>query len=395
MKPRTPTITGHLERMARHTPAGRNASIIAGVLLAVSYPLLSLIPQSLPAPLIQPAFILFWTLLGLASMRAVRGSPLLTSAKSLGRIPLLAGFTYIVVYAILGGLLVGFGYNALSFTPLSIALNTAWILSMAYGVEMTRLYMIEKTGRPLAAVMASSILFTLVLVPLYAIPEITGPGDIARLLGSRFNTFTILLLSGILTLAGGAQAGIAFHATARLGTTLLPILPNLNWIQEVFVALITLAVIYASISRIFGSSNGRGGGTGSVVAGTILVALIWLSQGLVGYYMVVVTSGSMTPGIQVGDVAVAREVESPEDLEIGDIVLYERSDGKLVLHRIVDTTRDSQGSTLYITKGDANPEPDPDPVAYKSIVGELLFTVPKAGYPSIIIKEAILGGIGR
>ncbi len=395
MKPRTPTITGHLARLTRHTPASMNASIIAGALLAASYPLLSLIPQSLPAPLIQPAFIIFWTLLGLASMRAVRGSPLLSGARSLGRIPLLAGFTYIVVYTILGGLLVGFGYNALSFTPLSIALNTAWILSMAYGVEMARLYMIDKTGRPLAAVMVTSILFTLVLVPLYAVPEAKGPSDIAKMLGSRFNTFTILLLSGILALAGGAQAGIAFHATARLGTTLLPILPNLNWIQEVFVALITLAVIYASISRLVdGSSGGNGGGVGSVVVGTILVALIWLSQGLVGYYMVVVTSGSMTPGIQVGDVAVAREVGSPGDLEIGDVVLYERSDGKLVLHRIVDTMQDDKGRTLYITKGDANPEPDPDPVGYKSIVGKLLFTVPKAGYPSIIIKEAIFGGIG-
>lgn len=95
---------------------------------------------------------------------------------------------------------------------------------------------------------------------------------------------------------------------------------------------------------------------------------------------VAITSASMSPSINIGDVV----VYSPHDgvgLEPGTVVTFQPDGGgSLITHRIVSF---DAASNTYLTKGDANLEADSTPVRPDQIKGVGWQLVPWAGYPSV------------
>ena len=100
------------------------------------------------------------------------------------------------------------------------------------------------------------------------------------------------------------------------------------------------------------------------------------------YQIKVVQSGSMEPSIKVGSVVVVKPSES---YEAGDVITYEggfrdERGGRIpVTHRIVEKKTEG-GSLAYVTKGDANDDPDNRVVRERQIIGKVLFDVPYMGY---------------
>ena len=100
------------------------------------------------------------------------------------------------------------------------------------------------------------------------------------------------------------------------------------------------------------------------------------------YQIKMVESGSMEPTIKVGSVVVVKPADA---YHAGDIITYEggfRAENGTpipVTHRIVEE-RVEGGSTVYITKGDANDDPDNRAVRRRQIIGKVLFDVPYMGY---------------
>ncbi len=88
---------------------------------------------------------------------------------------------------------------------------------------------------------------------------------------------------------------------------------------------------------------------------------------------VVITSGSMAPLIDVGDVVAT--VAPDDELDDGAIITYTRN-GSRVTHRLLGI----EGG-LATTMGDANASPDSMPVPVASIEGQLRLVVPFAGLP--------------
>ncbi len=99
---------------------------------------------------------------------------------------------------------------------------------------------------------------------------------------------------------------------------------------------------------------------------------------IAGYRPVVVLSGSMEPAFQVGSVIYYKETPFSR-IEAGDPITFRAGGGEaLVTHRVVEKQEISQA---FITKGDANPSEDPNPVAYENVVGKAAsFCIPYAGY---------------
>ena len=87
----------------------------------------------------------------------------------------------------------------------------------------------------------------------------------------------------------------------------------------------------------------------------------------------------MAPSIKAGSVAVSKP-SSPQQLAVGDVIARRpSSDSPPVLHRIVEiTTVDGQPS--FVTQGDANGAPDPNPVTFDEPGDKVVYTVPYAGY---------------
>jgi len=63
---------------------------------------------------------------------------------------------------------------------------------------------------------------------------------------------------------------------------------------------------------------------------------------------------SMEPLFKAGDLVI---LQKPNDLKIGDVIVYKKNDGALVIHRIIDIAY-CQNGVFYIVQGDNNPVPD-------------------------------------
>ena len=96
----------------------------------------------------------------------------------------------------------------------------------------------------------------------------------------------------------------------------------------------------------------------------------------------VVTSGSMTPALQPGDLVIAQPPDTT--LNNGTVAVF-RTDNpdRLVTHRITTTNPDG----TYTTKGDANPQPDSTPLDTDHIVGTGRLRIPYLGTPLLWLRN--------
>ena len=106
-----------------------------------------------------------------------------------------------------------------------------------------------------------------------------------------------------------------------------------------------------------------------------------------------VSSGSMVPTLNVGDLIVVRGVE-PQLVSVGQIIVFHspRDRDMLIVHRVVGVN--SQGGRLYFeTKGDNNPTRDswsPYPgVPETYLVGVVIGKVAYLGYVILALKEPL------
>lgn len=88
-------------------------------------------------------------------------------------------------------------------------------------------------------------------------------------------------------------------------------------------------------------------------------------------------SGSMSPDIPTGALALARTVPAAE-VAVGDVVSVPRADGVRVTHRVVETDDAGGASRSLVLKGDANPVTDPEPVVVAE-ADRVFWSTPRLG----------------
>ncbi|MBJ7290917.1 signal peptidase I, partial [Williamsia sp.] len=117
--------------------------------------------------------------------------------------------------------------------------------------------------------------------------------------------------------------------------------------------------------------------TVGAIAGLLCVvtAIVGVSFGL---SPLVFRSESMSPEIDVGDVAIARSVPA-SDVSVGDIVSVSRADGTRITHRVVSVDSRVGNSTTMTLRGDANNVVDSAPYTVTT-VDRVVFDIPKLGY---------------
>ncbi len=95
-----------------------------------------------------------------------------------------------------------------------------------------------------------------------------------------------------------------------------------------------------------------------------------------GYDIYFVRSESMKPTLNLGDMIITGPIGSPFNREIvpGTIITFKGDKGP-VTHRALSISENS-----IITKGDANEDPDVNPVPVSSVIGAYIFKVPYVGY---------------
>ncbi len=108
--------------------------------------------------------------------------------------------------------------------------------------------------------------------------------------------------------------------------------------------------------------------------------------------LVVVTSESMVPALQPGDLLVLQG-RTAENILVGDIVVYEDDwyTGAPVVHRVV-AIEVVEDTYYYFTRGDANHANDPGNRTIDEITGIVVLRVPYLGSVSMFLRTP--AGIG-
>ena len=130
-----------------------------------------------------------------------------------------------------------------------------------------------------------------------------------------------------------------------------------------------------------------------VVVALVLPFAVYTFPAAVGAHQsYVVLSGSMEPAISPGDVILVYRVD-PTRVEAGDIITFDRDGDRIsTTHRVVEAilTDDDPSGVIYLTKGDANEDPDGAPVGGSQLVGQ----VPAITLPVVGTVVAVIPFIG-
>ncbi|RLC55372.1 MAG: signal peptidase I [Candidatus Cloacimonadota bacterium] len=117
--------------------------------------------------------------------------------------------------------------------------------------------------------------------------------------------------------------------------------------------------------------------------------------------LVVVTSESMLPDIEVGDLLIVKGMD-PSEIVAGDhearngsIIIYDTNGiwshpiSQPVVHRVINVSyNEADGKYYFITQGDNNSFPDPAPVPEDNVMGVVIHQIPKLGKVKIFLDSS-------
>jgi len=125
-------------------------------------------------------------------------------------------------------------------------------------------------------------------------------------------------------------------------------------------------------------------------AGGLLCIILVILAGVFNVTLIMFKTGSMSPAIPAGSLAVVRLIPASE-AHVGDVVTVDRPGALPVTHRVTSVTPDGASSVLTL-KGDANDTPDPSPYTVTH-VRVVLFAVPQLAYVVVAASEPLVLGV--
>ncbi|MEM0347554.1 MAG: signal peptidase I [Zestosphaera sp.] len=293
------------------------------------------------------------------------------------------------------GLLNGFGRNPLTLTQSLVAFNLVREVPRVLGVEFLRGYLLGNSRRVRTSLVLTSLFFTfLSFTYTRYLSMITSSysSSVNFIMRSFVPLFLSNLLVGYLFILGGIKNSLIYSMFTRLYIYLMPLLPNVSSgmlavvnVVQVFVFFVILEITY----------SGESGTTKKITLSSKLLSFVFFSlllavlvSMIIGYRALVVVSGSMSPALNVGDVAVINTRVSPSDVVEGDVIAFYLS-RDLIIHRVVRVLNTSSG-IKYLTKGDANENPDPFRVSQSALLGKYVFKIPLVGYLWIYLMQILI-----
>lgn len=380
----------------------RNPYIILALFLFISIILTLYHPGGLLAYIIPT---ICWATLATATLILTNGTEIRqwTNKRTVQMAVLVAVLQIFLL--IDAGLITKFGKSPLLFTPIGIATNLMLVSATLLGTELSRGYLTKTLNRkrPTLTLAAITLLYTFANTSVLALIEFRNPLLYAQYMGEIFlPTLAENLLATYLALIGGPVASLAYRAPMQAFWWFSPILPDLQWGYKSLIGVMAPTIGFIAINTATTQKDLTKAGIptkketaiktrksqksvkGWLLVSVFLVLMVWTSTGLFGFYPTIVASGSMTPTMEVGDIAIAVSID-PNKIQVGDIIQYWQR-GEMTLHRVIEIRKTETGK-VFITKGDANAEPDPDPVYPNQIKGKLLYIISKLGWVSIYLKE--------
>lgn len=111
-------------------------------------------------------------------------------------------------------------------------------------------------------------------------------------------------------------------------------------------------------------------------------------MGIFGYKAYIITSTSMEPSINLGDVVIVKKCKENK-LQTGDIITF-KTKNEIITHRILKIEDNGLLPNTYSTKGDNNNIEDIEKVTYSNIEGKKVVVIPYLGKIIMMIDNKII-----
>lgn len=302
-----------------------------------------------------------------------------------------------LVFASYGaGLLGGLGTSPYDHSFKGILINLICLGSMLVGIELCRAWLINYTFKKHATlgIISTGTFFSLFLININRIASIENIRDGAEFAGNIFfPTFAESIFASYIVFLGGAIPAIIYRGTLMAFHWFMPVLPDLSWVAWALIGTFVPAFSMVIIHQLYRTevlrirSRKKESPAGWMVTSVVSVLMIWFAVGVFNVFPNVIISGSMLPEIDIGDIVIVKRVE-PEQVEVGDVIQFREIEEDIrINHRVIKIKEDERGLPLFITKGDANRNPDSDPVLAEQLMGKVVQVVPKIGWVTIMLRS--------
>ena len=306
-----------------------------------------------------------------------------------------------IIISILAGVLNGLGKSPYNHSLTGILTNIAFVGTGLVGRELIRSYLVNSFAKeenyPVFILIALFMTVTSISFKKYT--DIVGYLDIVKLFAQYIGPeFAQNLFAVYLVYLGGPMSSIIYLGVVQGFHWLSPILPDLKWITTALIGILcptfsmmSLQTIYLNASKqLRRKDKGEENPIGWMITSIISIAIIWFTVGVFPIYPSVIATGSMEPDIKPGDVILVKKIVNMEginSLEVNDIIQFKR-DSILISHRIIDIINDEKKGISFKTRGDNNTSADTELVRPEDVKGIIKYTVPKVGWPTLLIKSS-------
>lgn len=338
---------------------------------------------------------LFYGLLFLIFILLFRDKKLIRNYhKEFSQTVFIISIIYFIIYYILG-LIIGYSYNVYSTSFIGILRNVIVIVVPLLFREEVRSRFLFLNKKKFGIFF---ITFFFIILELFSSTFFTYSNN-EELFINFFSVFLPIVLENILltylAFIGIRSTVYAYFIPMLISRYFIPITLDVDWFFALLFQLILVVVIfYVSFNeylwkekRIYSYKTNK---TNSVIYlfGVVLIVSFGLFvAGVFKYRPVAILTYSMEPIFTRGDAVIVEKLDDEEKnkLKKGDIIQYQ-VDKTVVVHRIIKVKKEDN-KKVYILKGDNNNAKDPKPVYMEQIMGKVLFSIPKVGYPSVWLSE--------
>lgn len=300
---------------------------------------------------------------------------------------------FFIIYGL--GFIVGFLKNSYSLEFFSIINNVFLPIIIIICIEFIRYIVISVNKEHKFIIVIYTCLF--IAIELMMTSKIY---DISKMY-EIFRMFTISILPvtvkhfvlSYLTYNVGYKSSLLYRLFMDLYLFVMPLLPDLGDYLSSIIGVVLPFLVFVYASRAINEFNN--GVEPDFIKTTFnlwdipyyifFIILIALISGYFKYYILGVASASMEPKINVGDAVFVTKVSKDSKIEVGDIIVYEAYDRKIV-HR-VSRIREKNGEKMYYTKGDNNSSEDSGYLLFEEIKGKVIFRIPYIALPSVYLSE--------
>ena len=304
-----------------------------------------------------------------------------------------------VFIALLGMMLQGamgkFGTSPYDRSLTGILINMITLGSAILAMEMCRAWLLNRhfARRPFLGFSLVSLVFGLLSFPINTFTKLATGKPLVEFIGQELcPALGQSLVASYLAWLGGPIPAFIYRGGLSALEHFSPILPNSEWISQTLLGVLVPALgfimvrqIYNEEARTMKSSRREENQLTWTLTFLAAVLIVWFSMGVFSYKPKVIMTGSMEPLIMPGDVVIVHKNE--EQVKLGDIIMFPHDQMKIT-HRVVAINEDG-GKRTFTTKGDANQDPDMEPVLEPNVQGKVILVLPYIGKFTQLLHGAL------